>query len=166
MDLKKIMTISGKSGLFVVLSETRNGLLVESLSDGRKTHVFPTDRSSLLADISIFTNEGEVPLKEVLWKLYELEDGKPSIDPKSDPEGAKARFEEAVPEYDTERVYFSDIKKVFAWYGILLEKDMISKPEAEEEQDAASEEVEKTDADKEINNDKEEQQAKDTETGK
>ncbi len=163
MDLSKIMTIAGKSGLFKILSETRNGLLVESLADGRKTHVFATDRSSMLEDISIFTIEGEKPLKEVLWSLYELEEGKQSIDPKEDPEGAKARFEEAVPEYDKERVYFSDIKKVFAWYGILLEKDMISKPEEkkEEEETAAQD-----DAEQETNNDKEEQHDKDTETGK
>lgn len=163
MDLSKIMTIAGKSGLFKVLSETRNGLLVESLTDGRKMNVFATDRSSLLEDISIFTLEGEKPLKEVLWTLYELEDGKPSIDPKEDPEGAKARFEEAVPEYDKERVYFSDIKKVFAWYGILLEKDMISKPEEEkteaEEKDTSSTEAGNTDSAKDATNDKEDQQA-------
>ena len=163
MDLSKIMTIAGKSGLFKVMSETRNGLLVESLTDGRKTHVFATDRSSLLEDISIFTTEGEKPLKEVLWSLYELEEGKASVDPREDPEGARARFEEAVPEYDKERVYFSDIKKVFAWYGILLEKDMISKPEEEdEEKDTAGQ----ADAEQEAKNDKEEQQDKDTETGK
>ncbi len=163
MDLSKIMTIAGKSGLFKVMSETRNGLLVESLTDGRKTHVFATDRSSLLEDISIFTTEGEKPLKEVLWSLYELEEGKASVDPREDPEGARARFEEAVPEYDKERVYFSDIKKVFAWYGILLEKDMISKPEEEEEEkDTAGQ----ADAEQETKNDKEEQQDKDTETGK
>ncbi len=141
MDLSKVLTITGKSGLFKVISETRNGLLVESLTDGRKTHVFVTDRSSLLADISIFTTEGEKPLKEVLWKLYELENGKQSVDPKSDPEGAKTKFEEVVPDYDQERVYFSDIKKVFTWYAILLEKDMISKPEQDEEETSKAEDV-------------------------
>lgn len=141
MDLSKVLTITGKSGLFKVISETRNGLLVESLTDGRKTHVFVTDRSSLLSDISIFTTEGEKPLKEVLWKLYELENGEQSVDPKSDPEGAKMKFEEVVPDYDKERVYFSDIKKVFTWYAILLEKDMISKPEQEEEETPKTEDV-------------------------
>ncbi len=136
MDLSKIMTISGKGGLFRVISETRSGMLVESLTDGKKIPVFAADRSSLLDDISIFTSEGDVPLKEVLWKIHEHEGGELSIDPKADPAAAKAKFEEILPEYDKDRVYMSDIKKVFTWYSLLFEKDMISKPEQEKEEDA------------------------------
>ncbi len=135
MDLSKIMTISGKGGLFRVISETRSGMLAESLTDGKKTPVFAADRSSLLEDISIFTSEGDVPLKEVLWKIHEHEGGQPSIDPKSDPATAKARFGEILPEYDKDRVYMSDIKKVFAWYNLLLEKGLITEPESEKEEE-------------------------------
>lgn len=133
------MTISGKPGLYKVVSETRNGLVAESLTDGRKVPIFVTDRSSILEDINIFTTEGEIPLKEVLWKIYEHLEKEPVIDAKANPEDAKAKFAEILPEYDKERVYFSDIKKVFAWYNQLLEKDMISKPEPDEEDKKASE---------------------------
>ncbi len=129
------MTISGKTGLYKVVSETRNGLVAESLTDGRKVPVFVTDRSSILEDINIFTTEGEIPLKEVLWKIFEHEGGEPVIDAKTNPEAAKTKFAEILPEYDKERVYFSDIKKVFAWYNQLLEKDMISKPEPEDKEE-------------------------------
>ena len=136
MDLSKIMTISGKGGLFRVVSETRSGMLVESLTDGRKMPVFATERSSLLEDISIFTSEGDVPLKEVLWKIHEHEGGELTIDPKADLAAARAKFEEILPEYDKDRVYMSDIKKVFAWYNLLFEKGLITKPEEEKEEDA------------------------------
>ncbi len=136
MDLSKIMTISGKGGLFRVISETRSGMLAESLIDGKKMPVFAADRSSLLEDISIFTSEGDVPLKEVLWKIHEHEGGELSLDPKADPAAARAKFEEILPEYDKDRVYMSDIKKVFTWYNLLFEKDLISKPESEDEKEA------------------------------
>ncbi len=133
MDLSKIMTIAGKSGLFKVLSETRQGMLVESLTDGNKTHVFASDRSSLLEDISLFTTEGDKPLKEVLWIIYEHEGGKALPDPKLDAGATRAKFEALLPDYDKNRVYFSDMKKVFTWYNILLEKGLITKPEEKDE---------------------------------
>ncbi len=136
MDLSKIMTISGKGGLYKVASQTRSGLLAESLTDGKRVHVFATERSSTLEDISIFTDEGELPLKKVLWRIYEKEEGKPVSISKSDEKALKKAFDEVIPEYDKERVYPSDIKKVFSWYNILLENDMISKPEEEEESSA------------------------------
>ncbi|MDR4988119.1 MAG: DUF5606 domain-containing protein [Bacteroidales bacterium] len=132
MDLSKIMTIAGKSGLYKVLSETRQGMLVESMTDGKKTHVFASDRSSLLEDISLFTTEGDKPLKEVLWMIHEHEGGKALPDPKLDAGATKAKFEELLPDYDKNRVYFSDMKKVFAWYNLLLEKGLITRPEEEE----------------------------------
>ncbi len=134
MDLSKILTIAGRSGLFRIIAETRNGFVAESLADGRKIPVFATDRSSILEDINIFTAEGEMPLKDVIWKLYEHEEGQPVSVSKKEQSEAMAKFEEVLPEYDKERVYFSDVKKVFSWYNILLEKDLISKPEKEEDQ--------------------------------
>lgn len=129
------MTISGKSGLYKVISETRTGMLTESLTDGRRLPVFATDRSSLLEDINIFTTEGEMPLKEVLWNIHEHEGGALSFDIKADTEKTRAKFEEILPNYDKDRVYFSDIKKIFSWYMLLFEKDMISKPESSEDAD-------------------------------
>lgn len=129
MDLSNILTIIGKSGLFKVVSQTKNGLVVESLTDGKKIPVFLSDRSSALEDISIFTITEDIPLKEVFLKIFEKEEGKPCIDPKENAGKLKAYFETILPDYDQERVYISDIKKVFAWYNLLLEKGMITPEE-------------------------------------
>lgn len=141
MNLEEILTVSGKSGLFKRISETRNGLLVESLTDGRKMPVFATERSSVLEDIGIYTQDKEIPLKEVFWKIHEHTDGNPAPDPKSHPDDLKNVFAEILPEYDRDRVYVSDIKKVFTWYNILLEKGRITRPEEDSsEDDSASKE--------------------------
>lgn len=145
MDLSNILTISGKGGLFRVISQTKNGLVVESLIDGKKTPVFLSDRSSALEDISIFTITEDVPLKQVLLKIFEKEAGKPCIDPKENPAKLKAYFETILPDYDSERVYVSDIKKVFAWYNLLLQKELISPEEPEKAENEQAEE-EKTKA--------------------
>ncbi len=135
MDLSKILAISGKSGLFKIISQTRGGLIVESLSDGKKMPVFAAHRSSVLDDISMFTYTEDVPLKKVLWSIYQKEDGKEiSIDIKSDENVLFDYFESVLPEFDRDRVYASDIKKVLAWYNQLLEHDMISEPEEDEEE--------------------------------
>lgn len=135
MDLSKILAISGKSGLFKIISQTRGGLIVESLSDGKKMPVFAAHRSSVLDDISMFTYTEDVPLKKVLWSIYQKEDGKEiSIDIKSDGNVLFDYFESVLPEFDRDRVYASDIKKVLAWYNQLLEHDMISEPEEEDEE--------------------------------
>jgi hypothetical protein len=137
MDLSKILAISGKNGLYRVVSQAKNSLIVESLVDGRKMPVFPTDRTSSLEDISLFTTGEDMSLREVLLKIFEAEDGKPSIDPKAPPAELAARLESILPEYDKERVYPSDIKKLFAWYALLLEKGLIDKEEAPEEAEGA-----------------------------
>lgn len=143
MDLSKVMAISGKSGLFKVVSQSRGSIIVESLADGKKMPVFATHRSSVLEDISMFTYTDDVPLKEVLWKIYQKEGGKAlSIDLKADSDQLKEYFEVILPDYDQERVYASDIRKLFSWYNLLLEHDMISEPETEEgeeEKEAAEE---------------------------
>ena len=132
MDLSKILTISGKNGLFLIVSQSKNSIIVESLSDGKKIPVFATDRSSSLQDISVFTYGEDMPLKDILLKIFDKEEGKPGMDPKSKPEELRAYFETIVPEYDKERVYNSDIKKILSWYNLLLDKGMISKEEESE----------------------------------
>lgn len=145
MDLSKILTIAGKGGLFSVVSQTKNGLIVESLVDGKKTPIFASHQTSSLEDISIFTYGEDIPLKEVLWKIHEKEQGKPAPNPKSSAAELKAYFETVLPEYDKERVYVSDIKKVLSWYNLLLEKGLITPPQEEtpEEQQPSAPENEK-----------------------
>ncbi len=149
MDLSKIIAISGKSGLFKIVSQTKGGLIVESLNDGKKLPVFATHKSSVLEDISMFTYSEDVPLKNVLWNIYQKEEGKPAtVDPKADGKKLRDYFESVLQDHDKERVYTSDIKKVIGWYNQLLEHDLISAPKEEEaaaEEQAAEEQEGKKD---------------------
>lgn len=131
MDLSKILAISGKNGLFTVISQSKTGLIVESLADGKKIPVFASDRSSSLEDISIFTYGEDLPLKEILIRIFKKEEGKQAIDHKSKPDELWAYFESVVPEFDKERVYHSDIKKLIGWYNLLVTKNLISIAEEE-----------------------------------
>jgi stringent starvation protein B len=143
MDLSKVMSISGKGGLFKIVSQSRGSIIVESLVDGKKMPVFATHRSSVLEDISMFTNEEDVPLKKVFRAIYQKEEGKKvSIDLKNDNSPVREYFESVLPDFDKERVYNSDIKKVLSWYNILIDHNLIS--EQDEETEETSETLEET----------------------
>jgi ribosomal protein L24 len=141
IKLKDIIAISGKGGLYKFIAQARNGIVVESL-ESKKRHVAPaTARVNSLEDIAIFTHEEEVPLADIFYLIHEKSEGKKTLSHKA-PEGElKARFKELVPDYDEDRVYISDIKKVFHWYNELQEfglLELIDKKKDDEE--AASEE--------------------------
>jgi hypothetical protein len=133
MDLSKVMAISGKSGLFKIVSQSRGSIIVESLVDGKKMPVFATHRSSILEDISMFTYGEDVSLKKVLWSIYQKEEGKQLTTDLTDEKQLKEYFGQVLPDYDKERVYPSDIKKVLTWYNQLLNNEMITEPVEEEE---------------------------------
>lgn len=137
MNLTGIISISGKSGLSKILSQSKNGLIVESLVDGKRFPVHGTEKISSIEDISIYTTDEDVLLKEVFEKIHQKESGGKAIDHKSSKEDLKKYFEEVLPNYDKERVYESDIKKVFQWYNLLQEKNLL---ETEEEEDSKAEE--------------------------
>jgi hypothetical protein len=147
MDLKEIMSVSGQSGLYRYISQGRNGIIVESFSDKKRSFVNASNKVSSLEDIAIFTSEEEVPLKQVLKSIFEHENGGPAPDPKSSPEELKAYMEKILPAYDHERVYVSDIKKLVAWYNTLLSLNMLSfeeEPAAEKTaEEPAAEKAEK-----------------------
>ena len=124
MALKDIMAISGYSGLFKFISQGRNGIIVESLTDGKRSHVSASAKVSALSDIAIFTNDGEKPLREILSSIKDKENGGPTISHKSSNDELKKFFLEVEPNYDTDRVYTSDIKKVVAWYNLLQQMEM------------------------------------------
>lgn len=130
--MKKILAISGEPGLFKLVSEAKNGVVVESLITGKKMTVFSTTKLSSLSDISIYTLEADVPLVDVMKKLSEIEAGEQTISHKSKPEELKSKFKTVLPEYDEDRVYTSDMKKVLQWYNILQSCDMLSFEEEEE----------------------------------
>ena len=146
MNLEKILSISGKPGLFALKVQTRTGFLVESLVDGKKLSVNLKVNVSLLSEISIYTVNEEKPLTEVMRNIAIKENEGPAISHKEDNATLVAYFLEILPEYDAERVYPSDIKKVLSWYNLLQSKGLVSKEEpkienAEEIKESVVEEV-------------------------
>ena len=117
-DLTKILSVSGKSGLFQYVAQARSGVIAEALSDKKRTMLDLKSRITTLADISIFAASGEIKLKEVLLSLGKIYDGKPGPEKPSDAE-LKAVFQKAVPDYDQDRFYLSHMKKVHDWYNQL-----------------------------------------------
>lgn len=132
MDLSGIISIAGMSGLFKVIAQTKNGLIVESLIDKKRVQAFSTQQISALEDVSIYSTGDDVPLKEVFQKIYEKEKGGPAINHKSADAELKKYFKAAFAEYDDERVYVSDIKKVLNWYNSLQKDGLLEKKEESE----------------------------------
>jgi len=126
--LKGILAISGQPGLFKMVTEAKNSIIVESLVTGKRIPAYSTSKISALADISVFTQTGEIQLKELFKKI--LESGK-SITPKASTNEIKAFFSEILPEYDEDRVYVSDMKKIFQWYQLLTDLNMLIEVEEE-----------------------------------
>jgi hypothetical protein len=134
MDIKDILSISGKPGLFKVISHTKNGVIVESLIDKKRIPAYSSDKIGNLEEISIYTTDKEKPLKDVFKTVFEKENGGRTIDPKSDDKKLRAYFEEIVPDYDKERVYCSDMKKLFSWYNILFDSGLLKFDEEKPEE--------------------------------
>jgi hypothetical protein len=146
MNLEKILSISGKPGLYALKVQTRTGFIAESLLDGKKITVGLKVNVSLLTEISIYTVNEEKPLAEVMRNIAIKENEGPAISHKEDNAKLVAYFTEILPEYDSERVYPSDIKKVLNWYNLLQSKGLVSKEEpiienAEEVLESVVEEV-------------------------
>jgi hypothetical protein len=123
MEFDKILSISGKPGLYELKTQTRGGILAESLIDGKKVQVNLRNNISILSEISIYTYADEVSLREIFSKIHQKTEGQKSIDHKSSKKELEKYFREILPEYDEDRVYQSDIKKVIQWYNILIDKD-------------------------------------------
>lgn len=140
MDIKGIIAIAGKPGLFKVAAQGRNNIIVESLDNGKKFPAFASDKISALEDICIYTHEEEVPLAEVYTKLAEKENYSTSISHKEEPVKLRAHIASYLPDYDEARVYDNDLKKLYQWYNILVDKGYITKEIAEKA--ASSEEEE------------------------
>lgn len=124
MSLEKIMSISGKPGLFELKNQTRSGFLAESLLDGKKINVSARHNVSLLSEIAIYTTSEELPLREVFKKISEKENGGEAINHKVSKDELEEYFFGVLPDYDEDRVYASDIKKVVQWYNLLTKKGL------------------------------------------
>lgn len=119
MELEKIISISGKPGLFKLVSQLRSGFIVEDISTGKKSNITNSSQVSLLDNIAMYTFEREVPLFEVFENMANKESYKATISHKSSETELKSFMEEVLPDYDTDRVYASDIKKLVQWYNLL-----------------------------------------------
>jgi len=141
MDLSKILAIAGKPGLYKMLAQTKNGLVVEGIPEGKKFTAFSHERISTLEEISIYTEGEDMPLKEVLKAIYDKVDGAEALSHKSSGEELKTFFEDTVPDYDKENVYVSDIKKVINWYNSLHKLDLLDFTEEEKEEEKADDSI-------------------------
>lgn len=124
MELKDILAISGHSGLFRYIAPGANGVIVESMADGKRMNASGTAKISSLAEISIYTEAEDMPLWKVLQAFFDHSGGKQVVSHKSDPAQLKKIFAEVIPDYDRDRVHISDIKKIVSWYNILVEAGM------------------------------------------
>ncbi len=141
MDLKGILSIGGYGGLFKLIKQTKNGFVVESLIDKKRMQAFATSKISTLEDIAIYTDEGEIHLKDVFKKIFEKEDGKSTINHKVSSDELKSFFAEIIPEYDRERVYVSDMKKVINWYNLLVDLKMVDLEDDAKKEDTKKDET-------------------------
>lgn len=142
MDLSGIISISGMPGLYKVVAQSKTGLIVESLIDKKRIPAYSTYKISALEDISVFTTGEDMPLSEVFQKIYDKEKGGAAIDHKAADADLKKYFGEAMPDYDQERVYISDIRKMINWYNLLHKNDLL-KQKKEEKAAEATDKTEK-----------------------
>jgi len=126
MDLKEIMAVAGHPGLYKFVSQGRSGIIVESLVDGKRTNVPASAKVSSMGDIAVFTGGEDVPLYRVLQTIKDKQNAEQAINPRqAKDEELKKYFAEILPDYDRERVYLSDIKKMISWYNILQQNGML-----------------------------------------
>jgi hypothetical protein len=119
MEFKEILSISGFGGLYKYISQARNGIIVEGFEDKKRMNAFSHYKVSSLNDIAIFSDSGEIPLRKIFKTIQEMEKGGASIDSKSDDSKLKEYFAKVLPDYDRQKVYLSDIRKLINWYNIL-----------------------------------------------
>ncbi len=126
MDLSRVIAISGKPGLYRLISQTRGGFVVEDLEKGKKISIASNYNVSLLDNVAIYGVSQEYPLAEVFFKIYKKENGGETIDHKSSGTELRKYMEEVLPEYDDSRVYDSDLKKLVHWYNIVHKNGLLN----------------------------------------
>ena len=134
--LKEILSISGKPGLQKLISNSSNAIIVESLIDGKRFPAYSNSKIIALEDISIYTENEDLPLKEVFKRIYEKQNGASALNHKDASENIVTYFGEIMPEYDKDRVYVSDMRKIIQWYNLLNEKGYLNFQEEEKEEES------------------------------
>lgn len=143
MSLDKILSIAGKPGLFKLVTQTRGGFVAESLIDNKRMSVSVQQNVSVLSEIAIYTLTEEVPLKQVFENIKKKENGaQASVKPKDSKDKLEEYFFDILPDYDEDRVYASDIKKVIQWYNLLQQHDLLDDLGLEKKENDSSDEEE------------------------
>jgi len=142
MVLKDILAISGQPGLYKFIAQGKNAIIIEHIETKKRSSAFGSAKVSSLEEISVFTEDEDMPLGKVFDLIYEKENGGAAIDYKSDPDKLKTYFEEIIPEYDRERVYNSDIRKIIQWYNTLHTLNLLITDAPEESEEAKAKESE------------------------
>lgn len=143
--INRILSIAGRPGLFKLVNQGKNMLIVESLSTGKRTPAYAHDKVVSLGDISIYTPESDVPLKEIFETIKEKNSGAAVDYKKMSETELREYFGEILPDYDRERVYTTDIRKVFAWYNELISAGITEFKDKEIAEDEAAEAAETAD---------------------
>lgn len=145
--IKGIIAITGKPGLYRLLKRGRNALIVENLETGKRTPSYGSDKVISLPDVTMYSDHGDVPLPEVLDNLYRIQEGKPvDIKALKDEEACRELFGRVLPDYERDRVYVADMRKLFSWYNILIAAGVTEFKDNEIAQDQAAEAAEAADA--------------------
>ena len=134
MELRTVLSITGKPGLFKLVAQNKGGVVVESLLDGKRTSISASANVSSLGDIAIYTYEEEVPLREVFKAMSAVTGGKEALSHKSSKAELEDFFGEVLPKFDQERVYASDIKKIVQWFNILAKNELLAILDGTEEE--------------------------------
>ncbi|HQQ93029.1 MAG TPA: DUF5606 domain-containing protein [Bacteroidia bacterium] len=135
IDLSGIISITGQPGLFKVVAQSKNGFIVEGLSDKKRSNIYASAKVSTLSDISMFTTGEDKPVAEIMTAIFEKEKGGPTVDNKSDDKAIVAYFAQILPDYDKDRVYVSNMRKLFSWYNILQSTGNLKQEEENKETD-------------------------------
>ncbi len=133
IDLTGIIAIAGQPGLYKIIAQSKNGIIVEGLTDKKRLNVYATTKVSTLSDISMFTTGDDKLIEEIITSIFEKENGGPAIDSKSDDASIEKYFSEILPEYDKERVYVSNMRKLFVWYNTMQATGNLKKKEEKKE---------------------------------
>ena len=133
IDLTGIISISGQPGLFKIIAQSKNGIIIEGLADKKRSNIYSTTKVSTLADIGMYTTGDDKPIEEIMTAIFEKEKGGPCVSSKADDKEITAYFAQILPDYDKERVYVSNMRKLFNWYTILQTTGNLKEKEAGKE---------------------------------
>ncbi len=123
IDLTGIISITGLSGLYKVVAQSKNGIIVEGMLDKKRINVYSTTKVSTLSDIGMYTTGEDKPMEEIVSTIFDKEKGGPCINAKADDKEIEAYFSQILPNYDKERVYVSNMRKLFSWYTVMQTSD-------------------------------------------